>query len=174
MKFPARFDSWNPFQEWYRGWNLAAMLLGWFIMGLVCSLGAPFWFDLLGKLVKMRGSGNRPEDGAKPAAGDGTQSPATTLARSAPDTVPPPSGEAMSDRMSDAEKALSQYEAERIQRVLQMPNEQVTGVFDAVTRASINKWQASRGYDASSILTRFQIDQLLGNQDQAEGEGYVG
>ena len=31
-------------------------LLGWVITALALSLGAPFWFDLLNKLMKLRGS----------------------------------------------------------------------------------------------------------------------
>jgi len=36
------------------------MLLGWLITALALSLGAPFWFDLLNKLMKMRSSINIP------------------------------------------------------------------------------------------------------------------
>jgi hypothetical protein len=32
-------------------------LIGWLVTALAISLGAPFWFDLLNKLVKMRGAG---------------------------------------------------------------------------------------------------------------------
>jgi hypothetical protein len=38
-----------------RGW--AGKALGWFITALAVSMGAPFWFDLLGKLVNLRSSG---------------------------------------------------------------------------------------------------------------------
>jgi len=38
-------------------------LLGWFITALAISLGAPFWFDLLNKLIKMRVAG-KPEGGS--------------------------------------------------------------------------------------------------------------
>jgi hypothetical protein len=41
-------------------------LVGWLITGLAVALGAPFWFDLLNKLVNMRGSGPPPP--AKPAS----------------------------------------------------------------------------------------------------------
>jgi hypothetical protein len=36
--------------------------LGIFITGLMLSLGAPFWFDLLKKLVSVRGAGVKPEE----------------------------------------------------------------------------------------------------------------
>lgn len=35
--------------------------LGYLITALAISLGAPFWFDLLSKLVKLRGSGDDPD-----------------------------------------------------------------------------------------------------------------
>lgn len=36
--------------------------IGFLITGLMLSLGAPFWFDLLKKLVSMRGDGVKPEE----------------------------------------------------------------------------------------------------------------
>jgi hypothetical protein len=41
-------------------WFGLAKLLGWIATGLALSLGAPFWFDLLGKLITIRGVGNKP------------------------------------------------------------------------------------------------------------------
>jgi len=38
----------------------AIKLLGWIVTALGISLGAPFWFDLLKKLVNIRGSGQKP------------------------------------------------------------------------------------------------------------------
>lgn len=35
-------------------------ILGWIVTALAISLGAPFWFDLLRKIVNLRGSGNKP------------------------------------------------------------------------------------------------------------------
>lgn len=36
-------------------------VLGWIVTALAISLGAPFWFDLLKKLVNIRGSGRKPD-----------------------------------------------------------------------------------------------------------------
>ncbi len=33
-------------------------LLGWIITGIAISMGAPFWFDLLSKLMKLKGNGD--------------------------------------------------------------------------------------------------------------------
>lgn len=38
--------------------------LGWLLVALACTLGAPFWFDALGRLVRLRGAGGRPESGS--------------------------------------------------------------------------------------------------------------
>lgn len=35
-------------------------VLGWIVTALAVSLGAPFWFDLLKKIVNIRSSGNQP------------------------------------------------------------------------------------------------------------------
>ena len=41
-------------------YDLATKMLGWVLTALAISLGAPFWFDLLKKLVNIRSAGSRP------------------------------------------------------------------------------------------------------------------
>jgi hypothetical protein len=41
-------------------------LLGWFITAVASVFGAPFWFDMLGKLVRLRGAGPKPQAPKKP------------------------------------------------------------------------------------------------------------
>ena len=41
-------------------WALLRILLGWLIAGIAISMGAPFWFDLLGKVVNVRNTGGKP------------------------------------------------------------------------------------------------------------------
>jgi hypothetical protein len=36
------------------------MLSGWFLSGIAIAMGAPFWFDLLGRLVNVRNTGSKP------------------------------------------------------------------------------------------------------------------
>ncbi len=36
------------------------MLIGWIVSGIGISMGAPFWFDLLGKIMNVRNSGGKP------------------------------------------------------------------------------------------------------------------
>jgi hypothetical protein len=46
----------------FTGW--IALLFGWLVTGLAASLGAAFWFDVLGKALQIRGSGPRVEESA--------------------------------------------------------------------------------------------------------------
>ena len=45
--------------NWFLG--ILGKLAGWTISALAIFLGAPFWFDLLGKVVNLRGSGSKPK-----------------------------------------------------------------------------------------------------------------
>jgi hypothetical protein len=55
---------------------------GWVLTALAVMLGAPFWFDLLSKLISLRGTGTKISTGdlgqPAPAAGINTTSSATT------------------------------------------------------------------------------------------------
>ncbi|MCB0558360.1 MAG: hypothetical protein H6573_22905 [Lewinellaceae bacterium] len=43
------------------GWyDVVTKVLGWIVTALAVSMGAPFWFDLLRKMVNIRTSGNKP------------------------------------------------------------------------------------------------------------------
>lgn len=44
-------------------------IIGWFVTALAISLGAPFWFDLLSKLMKVRGSGETTDEDKNKKAG---------------------------------------------------------------------------------------------------------
>lgn len=43
-----------------QGWDFLFFPLGWLITALAITLGAPFWFDLLQKFIRIRGAGVRP------------------------------------------------------------------------------------------------------------------
>jgi hypothetical protein len=46
-------------------WQVGLLfLLGWFITAIAISMGATFWFELLGKLINVRNTGNRPSSSA--------------------------------------------------------------------------------------------------------------
>jgi hypothetical protein len=158
--------------------NLPIALLGWIITALACTLGAPFWFDALGKLVKLRSSGEPPAT-AKGADSSGTP-PGSQLARSGGPTVVGPSGAAvlpggtdldadraskprvaMSDVLTDAEHLLDEMQTKQVQRALQMPADKLSGWFDGATRQAIRNWQGANDESATGELTLTQIDRLL-------------
>jgi hypothetical protein len=57
----------NPFTEWFGGGFgiFLGKTLGFLITGLAAMQGAPFWFDILKKLVNVRGSGANPAEKSK-------------------------------------------------------------------------------------------------------------
>jgi hypothetical protein len=59
-----------------QGWQAFSFLkriLGWFVSGIAIAMGAPFWFDLLGKVVNVRNAGKPPASSANPQAASGEQ-----------------------------------------------------------------------------------------------------
>jgi hypothetical protein len=53
-------DLWLEFQQKWKG-----HVLGWLITALAATLGAPFWFDTLNRLMAIRSSGKSPEEEPK-------------------------------------------------------------------------------------------------------------
>jgi len=51
--------------EPWRMWSFR--VLGWFLTIVAVSLGAPFWFDLLNKIVNLRNAGQKPQTGQQQA-----------------------------------------------------------------------------------------------------------
>lgn len=41
------------------------VLMGWLLSAIAISMGAPFWFDLLGKVINVRNTGPKPESSIK-------------------------------------------------------------------------------------------------------------
>jgi hypothetical protein len=136
---------------------MATMAFGWLITAVAVTLGAPFWFDLLGKLVKLRGSGGKAEPGK--SAGEAGAPQSITLSP----TTPPRSAtdEPFNDALNDDEKKLSTREIQSLQKVLNMRNDQITGRIDAQTRNAISTWQLEQKIDGTGVLTATQISTLL-------------
>ncbi|MEY2443585.1 MAG: hypothetical protein QOE00_165, partial [Ilumatobacteraceae bacterium] len=85
------------------GWWAA--ILGWLITAFAVTLGAPFWFDVLNKVSRLRTAGPVTPP---PAPGDASKAAdikngSTTASPSPP---PVPSGPAITNRMKPAERAI--------------------------------------------------------------------
>jgi hypothetical protein len=46
------------------------ILLGWFVSGIAIAMGAPFWFDLLGRVINVRNTGGKPPARPNPDRAD--------------------------------------------------------------------------------------------------------
>jgi hypothetical protein len=156
--------------------NLPFALAGWAISALAMTLGAPFWFDLLAKLIKIRGSGAKPESESVPAAAGagGTLTPPTDAGKPAtPLPQPAPVAAVASlDAMSEAEKNLTREETLIIQRQLAMPAP-LSGRIDLATRSRIALWQTQRKTAATGILTAAEATALLNAASIEEDEAYA-
>jgi hypothetical protein len=54
----------EPWRRWFAA--IRQHDLGWLVTMLAISLGAPFWFDILNKIVSIRSAGKAPEEKPKP------------------------------------------------------------------------------------------------------------
>ncbi|MEH1821809.1 MAG: hypothetical protein V7L31_22470 [Nostoc sp.] len=43
-----------------RSWQVFRLICGWLISGLAIAMGAPFWFDILNKVINVRNAGPKP------------------------------------------------------------------------------------------------------------------
>ena len=57
---PVGWDSSSPPLELSREWFIR--LVGWLLTATSALFGAPFWFDLLQKIVQLRGTGRKPAE----------------------------------------------------------------------------------------------------------------
>jgi hypothetical protein len=54
--------NWNSWKiKGFPVFSVLKMILGWLISGIAIAMGAPFWFDLLGKFVNVRNAGKPPK-----------------------------------------------------------------------------------------------------------------
>jgi hypothetical protein len=152
--------------------NALLAILGWLVTAVAVTLGAPFWFDLLSKLVKLRGAGARTTADGKPRADDAPSvlSPTTTTTAPAVASFRDP----MSDSLNDAERSLAPFEVQRLQRGLHLRDEQISGFFDTATRGAIKHWQLAQSDPSTGELTANQIRQLLGLGRQEVSDGHIG
>lgn len=151
---------------------LGTMLAGWMITAFAATLGAPFWFDMLSKLMKLRGSGSNPDTTTAPSTGksasmltSGTSAPASGDATVAP---------ASSDALNDAEHALTDTEIEAIQRRVLLSGAQLSRRLDIATRDAIKVWQIKTYGQGDGVLSRQQIQVLLSQDFESDADGYVG
>lgn len=138
------------------------MILGWLITGFAASFGAPFWFDLIGKVAPLRSAGGKPAAAPEPALANVNTVPIAAT----------PQWSAASPGVTAAEPfraALNDYEAHslsagdivQIKRMLGVgrPGAE-TSTLDQDTRDAIRKKQEAMGWPASGELSARWVGQL--------------
>ena len=141
-------------------------VLGWLITALAASLGSPFWFDALSKLIPLRSAGVRPGAPTIPGTGVGaTAQPALeamTTAQPATTLDQPVTQLQARGAITDFESAgLTAIDIEGIQLRLGISPELTTGVIDQATREELKKWQNKCGLPATGILDEPTVLDLL-------------
>jgi hypothetical protein len=58
--------GWDDPRNQFTGQNWFVKIFGLLISAVAASLGAPFWFDILNKIISIRSSGKAPEEKPKP------------------------------------------------------------------------------------------------------------
>jgi len=148
LRLPADFDLWLA-------------LVGWTLSALAASLGAPFWFDALSRLVSLRAAGSKPAaSAAGTAPGVATAAPATVVTVRMDSAGR--SSAALSGPLNDFEASrLTPLDIESVQRAVQLPEPQVTGQLDDSTREAIRRWQQTRGLPQTGTLDEPSLFSLL-------------
>lgn len=110
-------------------WDLVFAFVGLLVTALFVALGAPFWFDLLGRFVKMRAAGTPPQtQEQKPAAVSGGAEAAGTGSETAGGKEP------FSDARNDFERLMTIGDKMALQTELHVTP---SGILDEETRRAL-------------------------------------
>ena len=66
--------GWSSLQQQYFQRNWLMVLVGWALTTLAGSLGAPFWFDTLNRIMNVRAAGKVPDQAAAKNGGQSDKS----------------------------------------------------------------------------------------------------
>ncbi len=143
--------------NWFARWGL--WLAGILVTTMFVALGAPFWFDVLGRVVRLRAAGDPPAPSADskkegtpstPVAGS---SPAPRVDASAPGTGP------FADSRNRFEDGLVTRDVIALQQARGVP---ATGRLDQPTRAAILAFTVTRQPPGTEELSRELYYQIVG------------
>jgi hypothetical protein len=146
-------------------WAIVSTMIGWLITAAALSLGAPFWFDTLNKLLNLRSAGPRPprEDekaltAAGPAVASETKMVVATDARAAPTaTTVAPTG----PQNEFESTALSRDDVVDLQHRLGIADHVIPGVLDTPTREAIQRAQTNLGLEPTGRLSQALAKHVL-------------
>lgn len=113
--------------------SIAAWLAGILVTAVFAALGAPFWFDLLGRFVKMRAAGTPPPPQERRADASAASPDAGGGAGGTP-SGGPAAAEPFSDARNDFERTLTVADKMAVQTALHVT---ATGLLDEPTRRAL-------------------------------------
>jgi hypothetical protein len=160
--------GWTPDRQTMSGSEIALMLAGWLITALAASFGAPFWFDLVGKLVPLRSSGAKPAAlpeqpvSQRPAAHVSSALSATSSAGSLP-------SEPFRAALNDYEaRSLSAADIVELKRTLGLTGDGARSpMLDQAARDAIRRQQTAMNWPATGELSARWVQALrTGNAAQ--------
>ena len=144
----------------------ALTLLGWLITALAATLGAPFWFDVISKLVPLRSTG-KPPAGENAGAGSPPAAPAPSQVRAddaQKETTATPDRPLETARNEYELHGLNDMDIEALQEALGLPPETCNGVLDQPTRDALKRWQTANGRRADGYFDEPTVRALLYGQ----------
>lgn len=126
-------------------WAFVLWILGLLVTATFVSLGAPFWFDLLSRVVKLRSGGTVRDATADELKARGTLPPLPPrIPREAPSPVSNggPTGASTQSRNA-FEAALVPADIIRLQQALAVT---ASGTLDGPTRGAVRSWCSDHGF----------------------------
>jgi len=143
-----------------KAFGVLGSLLGWAVTALAVSLGAPYWYELLLKLLPLaRNSGGRPAYGSPSSSGNvGSASEPPPPAPPTPLSAPPMP---FQNALNAFEASLTQDDVHEIQEELGLTGVDISGNLDQKTREAIMLNQAARGLTPSGELNSDFVGDLL-------------
>lgn len=171
LNLPIGWSGGRPVTGVFDGFS---MVVGWMLTALAASFGAPFWFDLIGRLSPLRASGakaaapQQPDAAADLAASKASASPQGAGAMPSPASPTSPPGTAVPFR-----GALNTFEATGISdgELLQVKktlgvtgSNALTPIIDQALRDLIKQQQEAQKWPATGELSARWVQALLTGQ----------
>ncbi|MBT9487343.1 MAG: CHAP domain-containing protein [Rubrivivax sp.] len=153
----------------FEPWSLLPWLAGVLLSTIFVSLGAPFWFDLLSKLVRVRNAGavREAQQGALKGIGTLPLPPAATPSAVAPSAPRPQGGPGDPATLPAVEGAGNTFEDQLLPREvialqIALNVQPASGKLDETTREAIRRECRDRGLGDTDRLSLATYTRLVG------------